>query len=58
MQAVHQSEAAVVRPEIFRSLIKIVPAPRKPTPETTDVVMRPRLTPTAALPSATASATA
>ena len=38
--------------------MKIVPAPRKPTPETTDVVMRPRLTFTAALPSATASATA
>ena len=51
MQAVHQSDAAVVRPDIFRSLMKIVPAPRKPTPETTDVVIRPMLTPMEALPS-------
>lgn len=57
MQAVHQSDAAVVRPDIFRSLMKIVPAPRKPTPETTDVVIRPMLTPMEALPSATTSAT-
>ena len=46
MHAVHHSEAAVVRPEILCSDMKIVPAPRKPTPETTDVVIRPMLTPT------------
>ena len=40
----HHREAAVVRPEILRSLITMVPAPRKPTPDTTVEVMRPALT--------------
>ena len=42
MQAVHQSDAAVVRPDIFRSLMKIVPAPRKPSPVMTEADMRTR----------------
>ena len=44
IHAVHHSEPAVVRPEILCSDMKIVPAPRKPTPDTTVEVMRPTLT--------------